>query len=60
MNKFRLIIHVIALLAFATISSGQSNKKVTDFLKVPGPIVFDKKSYNLAWTSHPAANFYKQ
>jgi len=39
---------------------GQSNKPVNDYLAVPGPILFDKKSYNLSWSSHPADNFYKQ
>jgi hypothetical protein len=32
---------------------------MTDYLNVPGPVVFDKKSYNLSWTSHPSANYYK-
>jgi len=36
--------------------SGQA----TDYLHVPGPIVFEKTMYGLAWTIHPEANFYKQ
>ncbi|MGN6764156.1 MAG: hypothetical protein ACTHJY_03205 [Rhizobiaceae bacterium] len=26
---------------------------ITDFLGVPGPILFDGKSYELAWTARP-------
>lgn len=35
-------------------------KKATDYLNVPGPIVFDKQPYSLSWSAHPAADFYKQ
>ncbi|MEP7374980.1 MAG: hypothetical protein ABI675_16405 [Chitinophagaceae bacterium] len=31
-----------------------------DYLNLPGPIVFDGKSYKLSWTSHPSGNYYKQ
>jgi hypothetical protein len=44
----------------STIAFAQSSKQVSEYLSVPGPIVFDGKSYNLIWSSHPAANFYKQ
>ena len=27
---------------------------------VPGPIVFEDETFNLAWTSHPTETFYKQ
>ncbi|HEX2683349.1 MAG TPA: hypothetical protein VHL77_05435 [Ferruginibacter sp.] len=33
---------------------------VTDYLGVPGPIVLNKVSYNLAWSAHPSAPYYKQ
>ena len=46
------------ILSFA--SYGQSKKTVIDYLSLPGPIVFDSKSYNLSWTSHPSENYYKQ
>lgn len=36
----------------------QSSK--TDYLSVPGPVVFDGKSYSLAWSAHPSAAYYKQ
>ena len=46
---------------FLTILSyGQTNKTITEYLGVAGPISFDKVSYNLAWTSHPTDNYYKQ
>ncbi len=31
-----------------------------DYLNVPGPIVLNKNTYNLTWSSHPSANYYKQ
>ncbi|MFT3680824.1 MAG: hypothetical protein QM791_11165 [Ferruginibacter sp.] len=37
----------------------QSNK-ATDYLNIPGPVVFDNKSFKLDWSSHPADYFYKQ
>ena len=45
---------------FTIVSIAQTTKHVTDHLKVPGPIVFEKKAYNLSWSSHPAADLYKQ
>lgn len=32
----------------------------TDRLGVPGPIAFDGRSYELAWSSQPQPNYYKQ
>ena len=49
-----------AFLLFSVISNGQTSKAVNDYLKVPGPINFDSKSYKLSWSSHPAADYYKQ
>jgi len=49
-----------AFLLFSVISNAQTNKAVNDYLKVPGPINFDSKSYKLSWSSHPAADYYKQ
>ncbi|MFZ1799712.1 MAG: hypothetical protein WAU24_07590 [Chitinophagaceae bacterium] len=47
-------------LLLTTASYGQATKTVIDYLRVAGPISFEKDSYNLAWTSHPADNYYKQ
>ena len=33
---------------------------ITDFLGAPGPILFDGKSYELAWTARPSENYTKQ
>lgn len=41
-------------------STAQTENAVKDYLNVPGPVVMDSKSYNLAWSSHPSVNFYKQ
>jgi len=35
-------------------------KAPVDYLKVPGPVSFDQASYNLSWSSHPSATYYKQ
>jgi len=52
------VLLLAGLLSITT--QGQTNKVMHDYLNIPGPIVLDKKSYNLSWSSHPAANFYKQ
>ena len=44
---------------FLTTSSFAQTAKPRDYLGVPGPVVFNKISYNLAWTSHPSDNYYK-
>jgi hypothetical protein len=44
----------------ATILFAQPPNAPADYLKVPGPVVFDKMSYNLSWSAHPSATYYKQ
>jgi hypothetical protein len=56
----RLPFTLLAALVISTVALAQTNKPVTDYLNVPGPILFENKSFNLNWSSHPAANFYKQ
>ncbi len=58
MNYKTLNLFFVGLL-FSTCTSGQTSK-LTDYLGVAGPISFNNVSYNLAWTSHPAYNYYKQ
>ncbi len=41
-------------------SNGQINKAIKEYLNVPGPIILNKNTFNLSWTSHPSANYYKQ
>ena len=48
------------MLIFSAGVYSQNNTAQTDFLNVPGPILFEKKLYNLNWSSHPAIAFYKQ
>ncbi len=59
MNFRNTITALLVGLIFSTFAFGQTTKS-TEYLGVAGPISFDKVSYNLAWTSHPADNYYKQ
>jgi len=58
--KNKTALFIATAFTILTITMAQNNKPATDFMAVPGPIVFDSKAYNLNWSSHPAANFYKQ
>ena len=58
MIKKAIILLAVVIYSFS--SYGQTKKAVVDYLNLPGPIAFDSKSYNLSWTSHPSANYYKQ
>lgn len=52
---------IVASLLLATVHSfGQTNKPVVNYLGIQGPIVFQKKSYQMVWSSHPDASLYKQ
>lgn len=59
MNFKNRITTLLVGLLFTNFGLGQTAKP-TEYLGVVGPISFDKVSYNLAWTSHPADNYYKQ
>lgn len=59
MNLKNKITTVLFGLFLTTVSFGQTTKP-TEYLGVAGQILFDKTSYNLAWTSHPLDNYYKQ
>ena len=56
--------YTIPALLFVVIISSfkyQDNKEdVKDYISVPGPVRFGNVNYNLAWSSHPADNYYKQ
>ena len=39
---------------------GQNSKPAVNYLGIPGPIVLQKKSYQLHWASHLDASLYKQ
>lgn len=52
---------VMASLLLASAQSfGQNTKPAINYMGIPGPVVFQKKSYQLIWSSHPDASLYKQ
>ena len=53
---------LLQLLAFATLSLAISGPVLAqeEAIGVPGPIVFEGTSFELAWTSHPTDTYYKQ
>lgn len=53
---FMLLVTILS----SSMIQAQSSHPATDYLNVPGPVMFQNKAFNLSWTSHPAANFYKQ
>lgn len=57
--KQNLSMAILALFA-VLFSSAQTGKAAKEYLNVPGPISLNKNSFNLSWTSHPSANYYKQ
>ena len=60
MKRNRRLVILLAGLFMSAVAFAQSNKMAVDYLQVPGPITFDSKLYQLNWSTHPAANFYKQ
>ncbi len=57
--KQKLSVTIIGLFAIL-FSNGQTYKAAKEYLTVPGPIILNKNTFNLTWTSHPSANYYKQ
>lgn len=57
-HRTALLLATILLMSINTFS--QTNKTAAYYLTVPGPIIFESKTFNLNWSSHPLANFYKQ
>ncbi|OSZ79806.1 hypothetical protein CAP36_00640 [Chitinophagaceae bacterium IBVUCB2] len=55
----KLFITITALLTIS-FAGAQTKKGITEYLTVPGPIILNKNTFHLAWTSHPSANYYKQ
>lgn len=51
---------MLSAILFSALSFAQSSQQPQNYMNVPGPIAFNNSSYKLAWTSHPAANYYKQ
>lgn len=47
-------------LLFAILSCGKKNNTVKDYLNTGKSISFNNEIFNLAWSSHPSDNYYKQ
>lgn len=60
MKKILTSLLVLPALVLSTVVAGQTKKTVIDYLGLPGPVAFDRKTYKLVWTSHPTNNYYKQ
>lgn len=56
MRTARFVTAIFALILMAAPAAAQ----VVDYLGVPGPIILDGESHELAWSSKPSANFVKQ
>ena len=59
MQKNHFYSFLVTALIMTSNALAQTNKPVVDYLKVPGPIVFENKEFYLSWSSHPSADFYK-
>ena len=60
MKKIQSLFVLLTVITFSNIAFVQKNKTATDYLNVPGPLLFQNKAFNLNWISHPSVNFYKQ
>ena len=60
MKFIQVILLSLLGILLSTVSLAQNNNYPVDYLNVPGPISFNNTSYNLSWTSHPSATYYKQ
>ncbi|WP_431608614.1 hypothetical protein [Chryseobacterium sp. 'Rf worker isolate 10'] len=54
--KFKILFLLIIIPLFHL----KAQNKVNDYLNVPGPVNLNQKEYNLAWSSHPNGNYFKQ
>ena len=61
-TKINIKIFLLSVISFCflNVTLSQTNKSVTDFLGIPGPLLFNTKSYILNWSAHPNTNYYKQ
>lgn len=60
MNTNNRILFILLGLLITVISCGKKYNEQTDFLSAGKSILFDNVKYNLAWTSHPSPDYYKQ
>lgn len=57
---FRYISIVLILSVMCTYQTANAQGAPSNYLGIPGPIGFNNNSYQLVWTSHPNATYYKQ
>jgi hypothetical protein len=55
--KMLALLPIITLISF-TLKAPQ--QQVKDYLSIRGPIEFNKTAYQLSWSAHPSATYYKQ
>ena len=60
MKKYTTLSGLLLAILFAAAFTTIGNQQVKDYLHVPGPVEFNKTKYNLVWSSHPSATYYKQ
>jgi hypothetical protein len=60
MKKIQTIFLFLFGLLLFSYTSKKNNGGVKDYFNVPGPLTFNKTDYHLAWSSHPAENYYMQ
>lgn len=56
----KLFSFLLLSILFTMTTFGQNNQKPVDRLGITSPVKFDNKAYNLSWSVHPSANYYKQ
>ena len=58
--KLLLPVSIFLLTLLSAFTPGNNKPFVKDYFAVPGPLEFNKVAYQLAWSSHPNATYYKQ
>ncbi|MEO6314392.1 MAG: hypothetical protein ABIU63_09780 [Chitinophagaceae bacterium] len=51
---------LLAVILFSSYKTKNSQPKVKEYFTVPGPLSYNQTSYQLSWSAHPSANYYKQ
>lgn len=60
MNNIKIFSFILLGLFLTAISCGKKPDPVPDYLNTGKEIMFDNEKYNLAWSSNPSDNYYKQ
>lgn len=60
MNISKSISFILLQLILITLSCGKKTNSIQDYLSTGKEIIFGNIKYNLAWSSHPSVNYYKQ